>query len=68
MLGAEVEVDVAEVSAPAAVTLAGVGLAASAVLAPRVDLALVTVCACPPDATPAEEESVRQRKKTSEEC
>lgn len=68
MLRAEVEVDVAEVSTPAAVTLAGVRLAAGAVLAPGVDLTLITVSACPADATPAKEESVRQRKKTSLEC
>ena len=55
VLRAEVEVDVAEVTSPSAVTLAGVRLAAGAMLAPRVDLALVAVSSRPSDPTPARE-------------
>ena len=61
VLGAEVEVDVAEVSAPPAVALAGVRLAAGPVLAPGVDLALVAVSPGPPDAAPAREETLVRR-------
>ena len=61
VLGAEVEVDVAEVAAPAAVAVAGVGPAAGAVLAARVDLALVALGSCPSYPAPGKEAFVRRR-------
>ena len=63
VLRAEVEVDVAEVTSPSAVALARVRLAAGAMLAPRVDLALVAVSSSPTDPAPGREETLVRRWK-----
>ena len=63
VLGAEVEVNVAEVAAPAAVAVTGVGPAAGAVLAPGVDLALVALGSCPSYPAPGKEAFVRRRSR-----
>ena len=61
VVGAEVEVLVAHLAAPALLALAGPGRGAGPVHAPRVDLALRALCALPTLVTPGGEEHTVSR-------
>ena len=61
VVGAEVEVLVAHLAAPALLALAGPGRGAGPVHAPRVDLALRALRALPTLVTPGEEEHIVSR-------